>query len=123
MGSKLAMRFALAAALALALPGAAVADMEEMMGGMPGGMQSGASPSDPHVAQTDVRAQLQRLREHTRMMDGVQDQRQLMMETKVHMRMLDDMMEAVVNQAMQHPTGTPGTTGTPPPTQQPMQME
>lgn len=120
MGSRFALRFAFAALLALALPGAAVADEEEMgmggMGGMHGGMQSGASPSDPNAAQTDVRAQMQRLREHTRMMDGVRDQHQLMMEMQVHMRMVDDMMESVMNQV------TPGAAGTSS-MQQPMPME
>lgn len=140
MRSRLVSRLALAGLLALALPGAAVAgdDMMDAPGGSQGmgGMQGGGGmqgmgdmhggmhggPSDPQAAQADARAQLQRLREHTRTMDGVHDPNQLMMEMRVHMRMTDELMESLMGRATQRPTGAPGGCGGAP-AQQPMQME
>ena len=130
MSTRFALSVVLAGFVVLAAPSVAIADDDMMMGpqggsgggGMQGmgGMQS--APADSQAAQADAHARMQRLREHTRAMDGVHDPNQLMMEMRIHMRMTDDMIESLMAGGSAHSGGAQGGCGGST-TQQPMQME
>ncbi len=52
----------------------------------------------------DMHAHMQALRDHSKMMEEMTDPKELSEETKKHMRMMDDMMEKMMERHMQAPT-------------------
>lgn len=83
------------------------------MGGMGSqGMQGGAQAGDPMA---DMSRRMQELREHSHMMDGIEDPGRLRDEMRRHMKMMDDMMQAM----MEHEHATSGSSHGSTPSQAP----
>jgi hypothetical protein len=60
----------------------------------PGGMGQGGRSMCMEMK--DMHAHMQAMKDHSKMMEGVTDQKKLDAEMKKHMRMMDDMMESMM---------------------------
>ena len=59
------------------------------------------APVSPHApGMREMHEQMRAIREHSRMMDGITDPEQLSEEMKKHKRMMDEMMEKIVEEQM-----------------------
>lgn len=97
------MRYAIALGLALCWPLAAFSQQgaHEKHGGgaMPPAAAHGGAPTtgqEQHGAMADMHAHMKAMHEHSRMMHGISDPKRLDEEMKKHMRMMDEMMEAMM---------------------------
>ena len=64
----------------------------------PGGMGKGMGHGmEMGMGTKHMEAQMQAMKDHSKMMEGITDQKKLDVEMKKHMRMMDDMMESMMN--------------------------
>ena len=71
----------------------------------PGGMGSGGMAMG--AGMKEMHAHMQAMKDHSKLMEGITDQKKLDVEMKKHMRMMDDMMESMMK-SQEHPaTGAP----------------
>ena len=65
-----------------------------------------------NMATPEMAAQMQAMKDHSKMMEGITDQKKLDSEMKKHMRMMDAMMESMMTS---HGAPTPAAPSTTPP--------
>src|SRR5262249_38731597 len=79
------------------MPG--TAGHEHMMGGMPGTPEMHAQMQKMHQEmQAELQKQLTALREHAKAMDGITDEKQLLVEMKKHQQMTDTYLSTMLEQ-------------------------
>lgn len=72
----------------------------------PGGMGHGGMG----MGMKEMHAHMQAMKDHSKMMEGITDQKKLDVEMKKHMRMMDDMMESMMkSQEHSAPAASPGS--------------
>jgi hypothetical protein len=69
----------------------------------PGGMGHGGMG----MGMKEMHAHMQAMKEHSKMMEGITDQKKLDTEMKKHMRMMDDMMESMMKHEQHETPGVP----------------
>jgi hypothetical protein len=73
----------------------------------PGGMGPGGKGMGMGMGMKEMHAHMQAMKDHSKMMEGITDQKKLDTEMKKHMRMMDDMMESMMKSEEHPATGVP----------------
>lgn len=72
-----------------------------------GGMRHGGMGMGMGMSMKEMHAHMQAMKDHSKMMEGITDQKKLDVEMKKHMRMMDDMMESMMKSQEHGAAGAP----------------
>lgn len=78
----------------------------------PGGMGMGKGMGHGKgmgMGMKEMHAHMQAMKDHSKMMEGITDQKQLDVEMKKHMRMMDEMMESMMKNHESHAPAAPSS--------------
>lgn len=85
---------------------------QPMEKGGAGGKGMGQHGMGMGMGMKEMHAHMQAMKDHSKMMEGITDQKKLDVEMKKHMRMMDDMMESMMKS--QEPPATAAPSSAPP---------